>query len=81
MYKKWLFCHFYIHTDKETEFSNMHFNCTKNTIMEARLQESRRNLSGDFVLRRILKTDPLVTLSHTENTDRAKLVIVRNYFY
>lgn len=30
---------FYIHPDKETELSNMHFNCTKNTMVEARLQQ------------------------------------------
>lgn len=74
MYKKWPSYHFYIHTGKETEFSDMHFNHTKNTIVGARLQKSRREIiSSDFVLteeQHPEQSNLLVTPIYTENTGK-----------
>lgn len=62
---------FYIHPDKETELSNMHFNCTKNTMVEARLQQRGRDIvSSDCALpeqQRPEESNPLVTHPHREH--------------
>lgn len=75
---------FYIHPDKETEFSNMHFSCTKNTMVEARLQCRGDIVSIDSALteqQHPEESNPLATLILTRNTERGTLVIVLNYFY